>query len=427
MPVTVLVGAQWGDEGKGRVADWLARDADAMARYAGGDNAGHTVQVGEREFKLHLVPSGVVHPGVRCLLGSGMVINPHRLVSELDMLAEQGVDVSPARILVSLRAHLITPAHLALDAATERARGGEAIGTTGRGIGPAYQDKAARSGLLAADLRDPEALADRVREKIARANEQLTARFDAEPLDADEEAAQYARAAARLAPYVTNTTAVVHYVLAAGQRLLCEGAQGTLLDLDQGHYPYVTSSSATVGGALTGLGFGPREVTRVVGVAKAYCTRVGNGPFPTELHDATGEHLRKAGVEFGTTTGRPRRCGWLDAVALRYAAQVNGLTELVLTKLDVLSGLDALCLATSYRLDGEQVEALPLDAREVDRAEPVYETLPGWHDDISGARSLADLPATARRYVARIEELAGVPVTMISVGPERDQAVRVNP
>jgi len=423
MPVTVLVGAQWGDEGKGRVADWLAERSDAMARYAGGDNAGHTVKVGARKFGLHLVPSGVIHPHVACILGSAMVVNPLRLVAELDMLAAEGIDVSPDRVYLSPRAHVITPAHLALDGARERALGGEAIGTTRRGIGPAYSDKAARTGLLTGMMRDPDRFAAALAAHIEDANRVLTGVYGLEPVAPDEHIAAYRDAAARLRPYLHDTTELVHRLLDSGRRLLCEGAQGTLLDIDHGHYPYLTSSSATVGGALTGLGFGPQAVDRVVGVAKAYCTRVGNGPFPTELHDATGERLREAGGEYGTTTGRPRRCGWLDAVALRYAVRVNGMTELVLTKLDVLSGLDVLHIATAYETDEARLTAFPLDAETAERVRPLYETLPGWEADLGDVRCFEDLPAEAQRYVERVEALAGVPVTLISVGPEREQAI----
>jgi adenylosuccinate synthase len=423
MPITILIGAQWGDEGKGRVADWLARESDVVARYAGGDNAGHTVIVGARTFKLHLVPSGVVQPGARCIMGSGMVINPLRLVGELDMLAEQDVDVSPTRIHLSPRAHVITPGHLELDGAGERARGDHAIGTTRRGIGLAYTDKAMRIGLLTGDMRDPESFADAVQHSVERANEILETQYHLPPMDVAGVVAEYAQAARRLAPYITDTTNLLHDLLETGQRVLCEGAQGTLLDIDHGHYPYVTSSNATAGGALTGLGFGPRYVDRVIGVAKAYCTRVGNGPFPTELLDATGDRLREAGGEYGTTTGRPRRCGWLDSVALRYASRVSGLTELVLTKIDVLSGLDEIKIATAYDVDGQATHLMPPETAPMERAQPIYETLPGWQADIAGVRRRADLPEDARHYVERIEEAIGLPITMISVGPERDQAI----
>ena len=423
MPVTILIGAQWGDEGKGRIADWLARDSQAMARYAGGDNAGHTVIVGSQEFKLHLVPSGITHAGVRCIMGSGMVINPLRLVEELDMLAPYGVDVSPQRLHLSTRAHIITAAHLELDGAEERARSGSTIGTTRRGIGPAYHDKAARTGLLAGAMAEPGRFAESVLASIGQASRLLTAYYNLPAINTVGLEEQYREAAHRLAPYLTDTTTLIHEELEANRRVLCEGAQGTLLDIDHGHYPYVTSSSSTAGGALTGLGFGPHYVDRVVGVAKAYCTRVGNGPFPTELFDATGDQLRDVGHEYGTTTGRPRRCGWLDVTALRYAARVNGFTELVITKLDVLSGHETVKLAVAYDVDGKRETAMPVETAKMERAVPVYETLPGWQDDISGARRLQDLPENARRYIQRIEELTHIPVTLISVGPERDQAV----
>lgn len=424
MPVTVLVGAQWGDEGKGRVADWLAQDADGVARYAGGDNAGHTIVVGEHTFKLHLVPSGVVRPNVRCIMGSGMVINPVRLIEELDMLAEQGIDVSPERICLSSRAHIITPGHLALDGASERARGEESIGTTRRGIGLAYTDRATRIGILVGEMREPELFADAVKKALERTNFILRTHYQLSPIqEIDELAARYAAAAQRLKPYIANTTAIIHEMLEAGQRVVCEGAQATLLDIDHGHYPYLTSSSATVGGALTGLGFGPQYVDRVIGVVKAYCTRVGNGPFPTELLDVTGDRLRERGVEFGTTTGRPRRCGWLDAVAMRYAVRINGMTEIVLSKLDVLSGFETLRIASEYDLNGARLDAMPIDTAIMEQVTPVYEDLSGWQDDISGARRFKDLPKPARQYVRRIEALAGIPVSMISLGPERDQLI----
>ncbi|WP_119065285.1 adenylosuccinate synthase [Aggregatilinea lenta] len=423
MPVTVLIGAQWGDEGKGRVADWLAEQSDAMARYAGGDNAGHTVRVGVRRFGLHLVPSGIIHPHLTCILGSGMVINPLRLVGEMDMLAGQNIDISPERIHISPRAHVITPAHTALDGASERALGEGSIGTTQRGIGPAYSAKAERTGILTGMMADPAAFVDAVREQIEQANRMLVRLYGLDPIEVDAPVDDYYAAAERLAPYLHNTTQIVHELLDADKRLLCEGAQGTLLDIDQGHYPFVTSSSATVGGALTGLGFGPHVIDRVVAVAKAYCTRVGNGPFPTELDDAMGQRLREVGSEYGTTTGRPRRCGWLDAIALRYAVKVNGVTDLVLTKLDVLSGLDTLHIATAYDTAQERVTSLPLDTATAESVTPVYEALPGWHTDISRVRRFKDLPANAQRYVERIEALVGAPVSVVSVGPEREQAI----
>jgi adenylosuccinate synthase len=428
MPVTILIGAQWGDEGKGRVADWLASEADVVARYAGGDNAGHTVYVGDEVYKMHLVPSGVLRDGVTCVLGNGMVVNPVNLVRELDQLAEQGVDVSPDKLILSTRAHLITAAHIALDGASEKALGDEKIGTTLRGIGPAYMDKTGRKGLRAGDMTDVEAFADLLHAHVESKNAELAQR-NAAPLDPHEATVPYIEAARRLQPYLKDTTAYLYECLKSGAVVLCEGAQGTLLDIDHGSYPFVTSSSPTAGGALIGLGFGPRYVDRVIGVAKAFSTRVGAGPMPTELNDDVAIRLRGTGEnfwdEFGTTTGRPRRTGWLDAVMLRYAAQVNGFTGLVITKLDILSGFDELKIAVAYEIDGQQVAFPPATIREVERAVPVYETFTGWQEDISGVRTMTDLPEAAQVYVQRIAELCDVPIEAISVGPERDQLIVV--
>ena len=423
MTATVVIGAQWGDEGKGKITDMLAAESDVVARYGGGDNAGHTVVVGGDTFKLHLVPSGILYPHVVCVLGGGMVVNPRRLLQEMDGLAARGVDVSAARLLLSAQAHLILPYHIALDGAAERSRGKSALGTTKRGIGPAYADKAARSGIRAGEMRDPSAFAERVRAAVITKNELLTRLYGQEPLPAEEIAREYQEYAVRLAPHLADTSSFLVEALHAGKRLLCEGAQGTLLDLDHGTYPYVTSSYPTVGGALVGLGLGPQHLTRIIGVTKAYQTRVGAGPFPTELLDADGDHLVEVGHEYGTTTGRRRRAGWLDAVALRYAVQVNGLSELALTKLDVLGGLDPLRIAVAYTCDGETLTRFPADAAMLARCQPVYEELSGWEEDISAARAFDDLPQAARAYVARIEELAGVPATLISVGPEREQTI----
>lgn len=428
MPATLLIGAQWGDEGKGRVADWLAAEAGIVARYAGGDNAGHTVVVGPKVFKLHLIPSGILHPRVTCVLGNGMVINPINLVREIDEIEAMGVPVTPDRLVISSRAHLITPAHVALDAASEKARGAEAIGTTLRGIGPAYLDKTGRQGIRAGSLMDEEGLADLLYKMVERANPTVTG-AGLTVLDPQQAALDVIAAARRLQPYIKDVTAYINEQLKAGARILCEGAQGTMLDVDHGDYPFVTSSSPTAGGALTGLGFGPRYVDRVVGVGKAFSTRVGSGPMPTELSGDLAARLRGTGEnfwdEFGTTTGRPRRCGWLDALTLRYAARVNGFTELVLTKLDVLSGFDELKIATAYRVDGRERTMPPDTLTELERAEPVYETLPGWSEDLSAARRGADLPATTRQYIQRIADLCDVPIHTVSVGPEREQLVHL--
>lgn len=426
MTATILVGAQWGDEGKGRVADWLAVESDVVARYAGGDNAGHTVVVGDKVYKLHLIPSGILHDHVTCVLGNGMVVNPVNLVREMDELEAAGVPVTPDRLIISTRAHLITPAHIALDAASEKARGKDAIGTTLRGIGPAYLDKTGRKGIRSGEMVDVEAFADQLIERIQAANTTVTAQGldSVEPQAATE---AYVQAAHRLQPYLRDTTLYLNERLRSGAKVLCEGAQGTMLDVDHGDYPFVTSSSPTSGGALTGLGIGPRWVERVVGVAKCFSTRVGAGPMPTELEGEVANRLRGTGAnfwdEFGTTTGRPRRCGWFDAPVVRYAAQVNGFTELVVTKLDVLSGFEALQIAVAYDVDGKRHDNPPATLSELSRAVPIYETLPGWSEDITGVRRWADLPANARAYLTRISELLDVPVRTVSVGPERDQLV----
>jgi len=429
MPLDILVGAQWGDEGKGRITDLLAEEAQVVARYSGGDNAGHTVTVGAQLYKLHLLPSGILQPRVVSVLGNGMVINPARLLAEMEQLKQSGVDVSPARIKISHAAHLITPAHVALDKAEEAARAEGKIGTTGRGIGPAYTDKIARHGLRAELLLNPEQLGDAVQEHIRQVNRVLQNIYAAPPLDANAIAAEFAAHAQRLMPYITDTSLYLHQQLAAGARVIAEGAQGTLLDIDHGTYPFVTSSSPSAGGVFNGLGVGPKWVGRILGVTKAFQTRVGEGPFPTEAFGAEAERLRGTGAnpwdEFGTTTGRPRRCGWLDLVLLRYAIRVNGLTELALTKLDVLSGLHTLRLCVAYTANGETHTELPLGPADLSPFTAVYEELPGWSEDVSGARELSDLPEAARHYIRRLEALTGVPVSMVSVGPERGQIIFV--
>ncbi len=426
MPATILVGAQWGDEGKGRVADWLAAESDVLARFGGGDNAGHTVVAYGQVFKLHLIPSGVLHEHVICVLGNGMVINPVNLLKEIDGLAAAGIHLSPERLIISTRAHLITPAHIALDSAAEKARGDQAIGTTLRGIGPAYMDKTGRTGIRAGQMSDLEGFADALHKAIETANVTIKQQ-SLQPLDATAAAVEYMEAASRLQIYLQDTTHYLNQRLKEGDRVLCEGAQGTMLDIDHGDYPFVTSSSPTSGGALTGLGFGPGQVDRVLGVAKAFSTRVGGGPMPTELTGELGDRLRGTGEhhwdEFGTTTGRPRRCGWLDAVVLRYAAQVNGFTELFLTKLDVLSGFNELKIAVAYNIDGKQHDFPPSTLAELERAQPVYETLAGWHDDITGVRHVDDLPDAACAYIRRVSELCDTRIRTVSVGPDREQIV----
>lgn len=429
MPLDIIVGAQWGDEGKGRVTDLLARQAYLVGRFSGGDNAGHTVAVAGETFKLHLIPSGIIHDGVICLIGNGVVINPATFLREIEALAERGIDVSPERLKISRSAHLITPAHVALDKANEARLGSDAIGTTQRGIGPAYGDKTNRRGLRANLLADPEALADAIATHVAEKNEELEKIFGRETLDAAEIAAQFAAYAQRLSPYLVDGSVLVHEALQSGKSVLAEGAQGTLLDIDHGTYPFVTSSSPTAGGVLTGLGVGPKTVGRVLGVAKAFSSRVGSGPFVTELEGEAALRLRGTGEnpwdEYGTTTGRPRRVGWLDTVILRHSARINSLTDLALTKLDILSGLPEIPVCVAYRRVGERVEHFPTDLVTLAQCSPIYEMLPGWAEDVTGARTLADLPVNAQRYVAFVAQSAAVPISLVSVGPERDQIIEI--
>ncbi len=428
MPISIIIGAQWGDEGKGRVVDWLASAADIVARYAGGDNAGHTVALDGEVYKLHLLPSGVLHEQVVSVMGNGMVINPVNLVREIKALRAMGIEITPQNLIISSRAHIITPAHIALDAAKESARGAAKIGTTLRGIGPAYLDKSGRAGIRTGDmLLDVEDFAERLIVAIEATNETLRQQ-GRQVLDARVAAESYLEAADFLRGFIQDASIFLHKALHAGARVVCEGAQGTLLDIDHGSYPFVTSSSPTAGGALTGLGVGPLSVDRVLGVAKAFSTRVGGGPMPTELAGEVAKRLRGSGEnfwdEFGTTTGRPRRCGWLDGVMLRYACLVNGFSELMLTKLDILSGFDELKLATAYEIDGTRSDHPPVTNEQLECATAIYETLPGWTEDISGCRTFAQLPVTAQQYVERVAAHCEVPINMVSVGPERDQLVQ---
>lgn len=433
MSITVILGAQWGDEGKGKITDLLAAETDLVVRFSGGDNAGHTITVGAERFALHLIPSGILYPRVTCLLGGGMVVNPKKLLAEMDNLAGKGVSVSPERLKLDGRAHLIMPYHIALDGAGERARAqvGAALGTTGRGIGPAYTDKFDRVGIRAQEMLHSDGVfADRIREQVAAKNRILEAVHGQPPLEPESIVQEYLGYAQRLSPYIADVSELVSGALCSRKRVLAEGAQGTLLDPDLGSYPFVTSSYPTIGGVLIGLGTGLHYIERVLGVVKAYQTRVGAGPMPTELEGELGEQLRGTGSqpwdEFGTTTGRPRRCGWLDGVALRYAQRVNGLTEIAITKLDILSKFESIAICVAYELDGEsqQLDSFPADPSILARCRPVYEALPGWKADITSVRTFAGLPAKAQAYVSRLEELAGVPATYISVGPGRDQTIR---
>lgn len=429
MPLDIVIGTQWGDEGKGRIVDLLAAKADVVARFNGGDNAGHTVTVGSRTFKLHLIPSGIIHPHTIGVMGNGMVINPVTFVNEVEMLQAAGVAVSPERLRISHAAHLITPAHRALDAAQEAARGQAQIGTTGRGIGPAYTGKTSRNGLRMEDMLDASSFYKKMKQHVEEINTMLVKLYRADPLDENAVAREYAKLALQLAPFITDTGELVYQALQQGKRVLAEGAQGTLLDLDHGTYPYVTSSYATAAGALVGLGVGVVPVERVIGVTKSFQTRVGAGPFPTEVFGKTAERLRGTGKnpwdEFGTTTGRPRRVGWLDGVLLRYALRVNGVTELMVTKMDILSGLTNLRLCTAYQQDGQVVRELPLGPANLTPYEPIYEELAGWEEEITSVRHWQELPQAARAYAQRLSEFCGVPVRRLSVGPERKQVVDV--
>jgi adenylosuccinate synthase len=426
MPVTVVIGAQWGDEGKGKLVDLMAAGADIVARYQGGANAGHTIEWGgtggapAQRAVLHLVPSGVFHEGTACVIGGGVVLDPVALLDEIAMVERMGFSVE-GRLFVSHTAHVIMPYHKRLDAAREGTAG--AIGTTGRGIGPAYVDKYARSGIRVVDLLDRDALARKIRAAVEEKNTVLRAVYGADTLDVEAIVEEYVALDRRIDPYVKDTAHFLQEALAKGKRVIAEGAQGALLDVDFGTYPFVTSSSPTVGGACTGLGIPPTRIDRVVGIAKAYATRVGHGPFVTELEDETGERLRRVGHEFGATTGRPRRCGWLDLVALRYSARLNGFTELAITKLDVLAGLDEVKVCTRYRVDGHETDRFPADVPSLERAEPLYESFEGWADPGTDATHFEALPAAAQRYLRFVERETGVPIGSVSTGPRREETI----
>jgi len=415
----VVVGAQWGDEGKGKLVDVLAERADWVVRYQGGANAGHTVHIGDTSFVLHQIPSGILHEGVRCAVGNGVVLDPDTLFDEIDELVRDGVDVE-GRLYVSDRAHLVLPYHQLLDAESEASR---AIGTTGRGIGPAYEDKIARRGVRVLDLRHPERLRTLVESAVRHANGQLSTFGTDKRADAEETLALLERLAPRLLPLAEDVGLAVHRAQRAGAAVLLEGAQGSLLDVDHGTYPFVTSSSTTSGGAAVGAGIAPGSIHAALGVVKAYTTRVGNGPLPTELLDETGERLRALGNEFGATTGRARRCGWFDAVVVRYAVRINGLTDLAVTKLDVLDTFDRLAVCTGYEVQGEVYTEFPGDLAALERITPRYEWFEGWQRSTADARKLEDLPSEARRYLDRIEELVEAPITYVSVGTRRDQII----
>lgn len=432
MPIVVVVGGQWGDEGKGRIVDLLARKAKVVARYSAGNNAGHTIVNDRGEFKLHLVPAGIFYPEKTCVIGNGVAIDPEVLLGEIEGLQEKGIDTS--KLVISDRAQVIMPWHIRLDQLDELARGDAAIGTTGKGVGPCFVDKVARRGIRVSDLLRSEDMIPRIKTALDYANKVIIGVYGAEPIDMEPCLARYAEFGRRLAPFIADCQAVILGAHRAGDHVLLEGAQGSLLDLDHGTYPYVTSSvpSSSSGGAALGVGIGPTDIQRVVGVFKSYCTRVGNGPFPTELFDETADILRDHGKEFGrgeygTTTGRPRRIGWLDAVAARYSVRFNGLSALALTRLDVLDGLESIKICTGYELDGRVVETLPARESVLERVRPIYEELPGWRTPTTDVRNFDDLPPQARAFIKRVEQLLECPVDLISVGPSREQAVIVNP
>ncbi|MEV0200128.1 adenylosuccinate synthase [Nonomuraea sp. NPDC050691] len=425
MPAVVLVGAQWGDEGKGKATDLLGGDVDYVVRYQGGNNAGHTVVIGDQKYALHLLPTGILSPDVVPVIGNGVVIDPRVLLDEIDGLAARGI--SAERLLISASAHLIMPHHRALDKVTERYLGKAKIGTTGRGIGPAYGDKIYRMGVRVQDLLDPGILAKKIDVALTEKNQVLTKVYNRRGIEPERVLEEYLGYAERLKPHIADTSLVLSNALDEGKLVLLEGGQGTLLDIDHGTYPFVTSSSPTSGGACAGSGIPPTRLTKVIGILKAYTTRVGSGPFPTELEDEMGDWLRTTGGEYGVTTGRNRRCGWFDAVIARYATRINGVTDFFLTKLDVLSGLERIPVCVAYEVDGVRHEEIPMTQTDFHHAKPIYEELPGWQEDITGAKTFEDLPVNAQAYVRALEEMSGAPISAVGVGPARDATLVLRP
>ncbi|MED4129845.1 adenylosuccinate synthase [Shouchella miscanthi] len=419
MSSVVVVGTQWGDEGKGKITDYLSEKAEVVARYQGGNNAGHTIVFGGKKYKLHLIPSGIFYKDKTCVIGNGMVIDPKALVEELAYLHERDVDTSNLRI--SNRAHVILPYHIKLDVVEEERKGANKIGTTKKGIGPAYMDKAARIGIRIADLLEKDTFAEKVASVLKEKNRLFEKYYETEGFSVDDIVEKYFEYGQQIAKYVVDTSVVLNDALDDGKRVLFEGAQGVMLDIDQGTYPFVTSSNPIAGGVTIGSGVGPSKIHHVVGVSKAYTTRVGDGPFPTELHDETGDQIREIGREYGTTTGRPRRVGWFDSVVVRHARRVSGITDLSLNSIDVLTGIKTLKICTSYRYKGEIMDEFPASLNVLAECEPVYEELPGWEEDITGAKTLEDLPENARHYLERVTQLTGIPLTVFSVGPDRNQ------
>ncbi len=422
MSVTIVIGSQWGDEGKGKIVDLLSANIDIVARYQGGANAGHTIAWGDKQVVLHLVPSGIFHEDVTCVIGNGVVIDPVAVLDEIKTITELGYNVE-GRLLMSHNAHLIMPYHKRIEEAREKARDAGAIGTTGRGIGPSYTDKYARTGIRLVDLLDRDVLRRKLTESIEEKNAILKSIYGEEQLDVDAIIDEYVEFDKLIDPYVTDTTAYLNQALKEGKRVLAEGAQGSLLDVDFGTYPFVTSSHPTAGGACIGLGIPPTAVDRVIGIVKAYSTRVGNGPFPTELEDADGDLLRSVGHEFGATTGRPRRCGWLDLVALNYTSSINGFTDLAITKLDVMTGMPVIKACVGYEVNGKNSKRFPNDIQALDKVVPIYEEFEGWEEDVRLATSFDALPATARKYLTFVSEFLEVPICLVSTGPKRTETI----
>ena len=425
MSAFIVLGAQWGDEGKGKMTDYLAEEADVVVRFQGGNNAGHTVEVGDRQYKLHLIPSGILYDNKLNVIGNGVVVDPKALFEEIGYLEKEGVEVTPEKLIISDRAHLIMPYHRVLDVLKEKARGKNDIGTTGKGIGPCYTDKFERCGIRVCDLLHEDVFEEKLRENIRMKNEYITKVLVGEALDVEEKLVQYKQYAEKIRPFVKDTSVKVYDSIKEDKTVLFEGAQGMLLDIDHGTYPYVTSSNTTAGGVSNGIGVGPNMITNAVGITKAYTTRVGKGPFPTELENETGEWIRTKGHEYGVTTGRSRRCGWLDLVIVKSAVRVSGLTSLAVTKIDTLAGLDKLKVCVGYKFNGEIIDYFPASLEDLAKCEPVYEEFDGWDDSVADARSYDEIPENAKKYLERISEFTGTRISIVSVGPKRDQTMRV--
>lgn len=425
MSAFVVLGAQWGDEGKGKMTDYLAEEAQVIVRFQGGNNAGHTVEVGEKQYKLHLIPSGILYDNKLNIIGNGVVVDPKALFTEIDYLECEGIKVTPNKLIVSDRAHVIMPYHKVLDNLKERARGENDIGTTGKGIGPCYTDKSERSGIRVCDLIDEEVFKEKLKENIEAKNKYIVNVLSGEVLNYDEVLKEYLELAEKLRPYVQDTSVRLYDEIKKNKTVLFEGAQGMLLDIDYGTYPYVTSSNTTACGVASGAGIGPTMITNAVGIAKAYTTRVGKGPFPTELDNEIGKWIREKGHEYGVTTGRSRRCGWLDAVILKTTVRVSGLTSLCVTKIDTLAGLEKLKICVGYKFDGKVIDYFPASLNDLAKCEPIYEEFEGWGEEVSEARSYDEVPLNAKKYLSRIEELTGTKISIVGVGPRRDQTIRV--